>query len=314
MRFALELHNLSKVYTKKDGSTYTAVDNITLEVPVGQVIGFLGPNGAGKTTTIKMICDIITPSRGTVKLHNLTFKKNRNKALASIGVVLEGARNVYWQLTGWQNLMYFGHLKNVETKRLKKHAEYLLNTLQLWDVKDIPVSDLSRGTQQKVAITCALIHDPSILLLDEPTLGLDVKASRTIKQWIADLAKIHSKTVVLTTHQLDIAEQLCERIVIINKGKIIADQPMHELLETVSDTHYQIAVAGDVKGSGLILHGMEMVEKEDHTLFTGAILTQEDLYQKLSQIHDLKLPLISVTRTKNNLEEVFMQLTHKGDI
>jgi ABC-2 type transport system ATP-binding protein len=176
------------------------------------------------------------------------------------------------------------------------------------------VSDLSRGTQQKVAIVCALIHNPPILLLDEPTLGLDVKASRTIKNWITDLAQKQKKTVVLTTHQLDIAEQLCERIVIMNKGKIIADQPTQELLTTVHEEHYQIAVAGKVKDSGLILPGMDAVEKDDHTLYIGAILDQDELYKKLALIHDLKLPLLSVTRTKNNLEEVFMHLTHKGEV
>lgn len=314
MRFAIEINALSKTYLKKDGTSFKAVDTLSLEIPVGQVIGFLGPNGAGKTTTIKMICDIITPTEGSVKVNGLNMQEKRNDALTSIGVVLEGARNIYWQLSPWQNLMYFGRLKMIYPSELKEYAEHLLHTLALWEVKDMPVSDLSRGTQQKVAIACALIHNPPILLLDEPTLGLDVKASRTIKNWITDLAQKQKKTVVLTTHQLDIAEQLCERIVIINKGKIIADQPTHELLSAVHEEHYQIAVAGKVKDSGLILPGMDAVEKEDHTLYIGAILDQAELYKKLALIHDRNLSLLSVTRTKNNLEEVFMHLTHKGEV
>ncbi len=314
MGLAIELNSLSKVYHLNNGKSFKAVDQLSLEIPAGQVIGFLGPNGAGKTTTIKMICDIISPTEGSVKLNGYRVKEQRHKALAQIGAVLEGTRNIYWQLTPIQNLTYFGRLKGMRSKALSDHCEYLLRALDVWDKKNEQVSSLSRGSQQKVAIACALITDPPIILLDEPTLGLDVKASRIIKQWITELAQKHQKTIVLTTHQLDIAEQLCERIVIMNKGKVIADQPTQDLLKVFHEEHYQIAIAGRVDNGANLLPGMKVIEKEDHTLFTGAILSQEELYQKLTLIHDLKLPLISVTRTKQNLEEVFMQLTHKTDI
>ncbi len=314
MGLAIELNSLSKVYHLNNGKSFKAVDQLTLEIPAGQVIGFLGPNGAGKTTTIKMMCDIITPTEGSVKLNGYGVKEQRHKALAQIGAVLEGTRNIYWQLTPVQNLTYFGRLKGMRSKALSDHCEYLLRALDVWDKKNEQVSSLSRGSQQKVAIACALITDPPIILLDEPTLGLDVKASRIIKQWITELAQKHQKTIVLTTHQLDIAEQLCERIVIMNKGKVIADQPTQDLLKVFHEEHYQIAIAGRVDNGANLLPGMKVIEKEDHTLFTGAILSQEELYQKLTLIHDLKLPLLSVTRTKQNLEEVFMQLTHKTDI
>lgn len=314
MNLAIELNALSKIYNRSNGTSFKAVDDLTLQVPAGQVIGFLGPNGAGKTTTIKMICDIISPTQGSVKLNGYAVKEHRALALGHIGAVLEGTRNIYWQLTPLQNLTYFGRLKGVRSKELAAHSHYLLEALDLLDKKNQPVSELSRGTQQKVAIACALITDPPIVLLDEPTLGLDVKASRTIKQWITELAQKHKKTVVLTTHQLDIAEQLCERIVIINKGKLIADQPTQDLLKVFHEEHYQIAIAGKVKDSETLLPGMKVIEKEDHTLFVGAIVNQEELYQKLTTIHTLKLPLLSVTRTKQNLEEVFMHLTHKTDM
>jgi ABC-2 type transport system ATP-binding protein len=313
MRFAIELNSLSKQYFLNDGSSFQAVDNLTLQVPLGQVIGFLGPNGAGKTTTIKMICDIITPTSGMVTLNGFSVKANRSAALSQVGAVLEGTRNTYWQLTPWQNLLYFGRLKGVHTAALKTHAEHILRTLGMWEIRAELVSELSRGTQQKVAIACALITDPPILLLDEPTLGLDVKASRTIKQWIGDLAKNHNKAVVLTTHQLDIAEQLCERIVIMDKGKIIADKPTQDLLQIVHEEHYQITVARQIHDVDLLLPGMKKIEKDGHTLFVGAIVSQDELYEKLSMIHHLKLPLVSVSRTKNNLEDVFMHLTHTGE-
>ncbi len=311
MTLALELHELSKTYIKKNGTPFKAVDTLSLTVPQGQVIGFLGPNGAGKTTTIKMICNLILPTHGTVKLNGYSLERNRHEAIRQIGAVLEGTRNIYWQLSPWQNLMYFGRLKGITGKALTDQAEKLLDALELTARKDDPVEHFSRGSQQKVAIACSAIANPPILLLDEPTLGLDVKAARTIKQWIAHLAQHEQKTIVLTTHQLDIAEHVCDRIVIINKGKLIADKPTKELLKVFHEEHYEITIAGKIKDSSLILPDMQVIEREDHTIFTGAILDQQELYHKLAIIRNHDLPLVSVTRTKNNLEEVFMHLTKK---
>ncbi len=311
MQFAVEVRNLTKLYFQHDGSSFKAVDNLTLTIPSGQVIGFLGPNGAGKTTTIKMICGIIAPTAGEVLLNGMRIHQQRSEALAQMGAVLEGTRNIYWQLSPWQNLLYFGRLKGVHSKKLTHQAESLLQTLDLWHEKDEPVNELSRGNQQKVAIACALIHDPPILLLDEPTLGLDVKASRAIKRWIHDLATKHDKTIVLTTHQLDIAEKVCDRIVIINHGQVIADQPTSDLLQIMREEHYQIAVGGKIDTAGITLPGMHRVEKDDHTLFVGAIVDPVELYKSLDILQAHNVPLLSVTRTKHNLEEVFMHLTHK---
>ena len=191
---------------------------------------------------------LLRPTEGSVFLNGYNVKEQRPQALSQIGAVLEGTRNIYWQLTPLQNLTYFGRLKGVRSKALAEHSNYLLEALDLVDKKNQPVGALSRGTQQKVAVACALITNPPIVLLDEPTLGLDVKASRALKQWITDLAQKHQKTIVLTTHQLDIAEQLCERIVIMNKGKLIADQPTQDLLKVFHEEHYQIAIAGKIKG------------------------------------------------------------------
>jgi ABC-2 type transport system ATP-binding protein len=310
MPLAIELSELTKTYFKRDGTPFQAVDSLSLTVPQGQVIGFLGPNGAGKTTTIKMICSLITPSKGSITLNGFSIERNRHEAIWQIGAVLEGTRNIYWQLSAWQNLMYFGRLKGIYGKALNQQAEKLLSALELSHKKDEPVESFSRGTQQKVAIACSLIADPPIILLDEPTLGLDVKAARTIKQWLVYLAQSEQKTIVLTTHQLDIAEQVCERIVIMNKGKLIADKPTQELLKVFHEEQYQITVAGKIK-EPLLLPGMQVIEKENHTIFTGAIVDQQELYEKLSIIRTLELPLVSITRTKNNLEEVFMQLTKK---
>lgn len=311
MGHAIELKSVSKKYSLKNGQLFKAVDDLSIQIPRGQVIGFLGPNGAGKTTTIKMICNLITPTSGTISLNGFDVNKNRRDAMKQIGVVLEGTRNIFWQLSSWQNLIYFGQLKGISGKELHNRAERLLKDLELWKQKDELVVGFSRGMQQKVAIACALIANPPIILLDEPTLGLDVQASRTIKSWIEDLAQKEQKTIVLTTHQLDIAEQLCERMVIINKGKIISDKPTEELLRFFHEEQYHISIAGKYQNN--ILPGMKITEKENETIFSGPIINQKELHQKLQIIQKHSLPLLSVTRTKHNLEDIFMHLTQKQD-
>lgn len=310
MVYAIELNNLSKIYSQKNGSLFKAVDNITLSIPKGQVMGFLGPNGAGKTTTIKMICNLITPTIGSIKLHGYILAQNRDSAMRQIGAVLEGTRNIYWQLSAWQNLMYFGRLKGIWGKALNNQAEHLLKELSLWDRKDESISGFSRGMQQKVAIACALITNPPVILLDEPTLGLDAHASLTIKNWIEHLAHNENKTIILTTHQLDIAQELCKRIVIINKGKIIEDNATTDILKAASQDIYKIIVLGNSDKLKLV-PGVKLVESDDHTFTLEATANQEILYNQLNILRELNLRLFSITQTQLNLEEIFINLIQK---
>jgi ABC-2 type transport system ATP-binding protein len=311
---AIEVASLSKTYGTHRKNSVKAVEDLSLSVPAGQVFGFLGANGAGKTTTIKMICGLITPTTGSVRVNGYDVARERSAAMRQIGAVLEGTRNVYWRLSAWVNLMYFGHLKGCYGKELKARAEQLLRELDLWDRRNDMVRTFSRGMQQKVAIACALIADPSIVLLDEPTLGLDIQAARTVKDWIVKLAKEQGKTVVLTTHQLDMAQELCDRVAIIRKGRLLTDQPLDELLHLFSQEYYQIRIKGHLDcyqtpGFADLAIGSENGE----TILSGAITDQATLHTHLSTIQNLNLPLLSVTRVEPNLEEVFVQLQHEGE-
>ncbi|MGH2509754.1 MAG: ABC transporter ATP-binding protein, partial [Ktedonobacteraceae bacterium] len=284
-----------------------AVDNLNLTVEAGQVFGFLGANGAGKTTTIKMICGLITPTTGQIRINGHDVARERSVAMRQIGAVLEGTRNVYWRLTAWQNLMYFGHLKGRRGKELKAHAKELLGELNLWDRRNDPTRTYSRGMQQKVAIACSLIGDPSIVLLDEPTLGLDIQAARTVKEWIQRLTKEQGKTVVLTTHQLDMAEELCDRVAIIRKGHLLTNRPLTELLHLFRQEHYQIRLKGEIPQTDWH-EGLTLTTEDGETTLTGTIPDQHMLYTYLNTIHTHDLPLLSVTRVQPNLEEIFVQL------
>jgi ABC-2 type transport system ATP-binding protein len=308
-RSAIQIDALSKTYRQKDGTPIQAVRNLSLSVPVGQVFGFLGPNGAGKTTTIKMICCLVKPTSGNVRVNGHDVWRRRSAAIRQIGAVLEGTRNVHWPLSAWDNLIYFGHLKGLWGKELATRAEQLLRELELWDRRKDLVRTYSRGMQQKVAIACALIADPPIVLLDEPTLGLDVRAARTVEELVGRLAREQGKTVVLTTHQLDMAQKLCDRVAIISKGRIIANQPVEELLDLFSEEYYQIKVKGHLPAEITSrFDGLTVEEENGNTILSGPIADQNALHDILGRLHDLALPLLSASRAEPDLEEIFVRM------
>jgi len=306
----IAIEKLSKVYKQRNKPAVVAVDDLNLSVSAGQVLGFLGANGAGKTTTIKMICGLITPTTGNITVNGYSVARQRSMAMRQIGAVLEGTRNIYWRLSAWENLLYFGRLRGTRSKELYSSAERLLRELDLWERRHQRVRMFSRGMQQKVAIACALIADPPIVLLDEPTLGLDITASRTVKTWINKLAHEQGKIVILTTHQLDMAQELCDRIAIIREGHLLSDQPLSELLHLFTKEYYQIKVGGLLSDEqATYFDSLVMQHEDDTTLLTGSIASQATLHSHLTQLQKLQYPLLSVMRTEPSLEEVFMQLT-----
>ena len=311
--FAFELTELSKIYGRSKGTPVHAVENLSLAVPAGQVVGLLGPNGAGKTTTIKMMCGLVTPTSGRVRLYGYDVARERPMAVRQVGVVLEGARNVYWSLSAWQNLLYFGRLKGLSSRLIVPRAESLLRSLDLWERRYQAVGGFSRGMQQKVAIAAALIADPPILLLDEPTIGLDVQTARMVKDWIAQLAHEQGKTIVLTTHQLALAQELCDRVVIIHQGHLLTDLPVRELLARFRKDLYEVRLGGSLDSSASSwLDGFSVTSEDGESSIRGPIPDQVRLYDLLTQIRTQHLPLIAVEPVEPNLEDVFVQILGEG--
>lgn len=305
---AIEIESLTKVYGKR-ATQIRAVDNMSLSIPPGQILGLLGPNGAGKTTTIKLICGLVSPTSGWVRVNGYHIGRQRSRAVLQLGAVLEGGRNVYWSLTALQNLFYFGRLKGLRGNEIAPRAERLLRELGLWDVRDAQVGGFSRGMQQKVAVAAALITDPPILLLDEPTIGLDVEAARTVKDWIVGLAYEQHKTVVLTTHMLDMAQELSDRIAVVRAGKIIANLPVPELLSKFRQDRYRIVLGSRSELRDLELPAGTTVSHEDGTTtLTAPGLADHDLYGLLARLGEANLTLRSVTQIEPDLEEIFLRL------
>lgn len=302
---AIEITGLTKTYGP-DGTP--AVDDLSLTVEPGCVFGFLGPNGAGKTTTIKIAAGLLSATAGTVRLNGHDVTGRRAAAMAQFGVVLEGSRNVYWNLTARQNLVYFGRLKGMTRAAVRSRANELLTDLGLWDRRDDKVGTFSRGMQQKVAIAAALIADPPIVLLDEPTLGLDVAATRTVKNWIAEQSYDRGKTILLTTHQLDVVSELCDRVAVIRNGRLVTDLPTGELLARFRQRDlYEIRV--EKTGSLPALpDGFTATDDGDITAITGRVGDPGEIYALLDRLRDHGLVLQSLTQSQPGLEDVFLSL------
>ncbi|GCE50437.1 ABC-2 type transport system ATP-binding protein [Thermosporothrix hazakensis] len=315
---AIIIEQISKTYYKGKKQEINAVRPLNLTVPAGQIFGFLGPNGAGKTTTIKMICGLIRPTTGHIYVNGYDVIRERWNAMRQIGAVLEGTRNIHWRLSAWQNLLYFGRLKGCYPREIKQRGTELLHDLDLWDRRHTEIREFSRGMQQKVAIACALIADPPVILLDEPTLGLDIEAARVVKEWIWKLAHERGKTIVLTTHQLDIAQALCHRIAIIQKGSILADQPLDVLLDKLGPGEfYSIKIKGTLTSQQRQDFPAFTIETEDeNTILSGRLENQTMLQETLARLIQLNLNVLSMSREEPNLEDIFIDLidgARKGD-
>ncbi len=240
-RFAKKKHRgffgfLRRQQTKKNNHVTVALDKVNIQIRPQELFGLLGPNGSGKTTMIKCLSTILIPDEGTAIVNGFDVRKETSMVRASLGMVVGGERTLYWKLTARDNLMYFASLYKMQRRHAKERIEELLETLQLSDRADERLEDYSTGMRQKVAIARALLHDPPILLLDEPTLGLDPNFARQIRNQIRELSKKQGKTVLLTTHYMDEADQLCDRVAFINNGKIVAVDTPNKLKEMVKET------------------------------------------------------------------------------
>ena len=205
--------------TKRFGD-FTAVDHVSFNVKEGEVFGFLGPNGAGKTTTISMLCTLLQPTEGKASVGGFDVVKEADEVRKRIGAVTEKVI-VYDRLTPIENLKVFGRLYKVPGSELTSRIEKLLKVVDLWEWRDSLVSNFSSGMRQRLNLIRALIHDPEIIFLDEPTVGLDPATTVNIREFIAQLSK-EGRTIILTTHQMEVAEKLSHRIGIIDQGTIIA--------------------------------------------------------------------------------------------
>ena len=233
----IEVKNLSKKY-----GSFTAVDDINFKIEEGQIVGFLGPNGAGKSTTMNMITGFIEPTSGEIFVDGNNMASNAKKAKREIGYMPENVP-LYMELTVKEFITYMGQLKMVKKKELMETVPNILKQTGLEEVQNKLIRNLSRGYKQRVSLAGALVGNPKILILDEPTVGLDPEQIIEIRNLIKSLRKDH--TVILSSHILSEVSQICEKVIIINKGKIVAIDTPKELEEKVKDENIILVTVED---------------------------------------------------------------------
>ena len=226
---------------------FRAVDGIDLVVEPGEIFGLLGPNGAGKTTTMKMLATLLIPTSGTIRVLGIDPLARPREVRARLGAMLSGERSLYWKLTARENLEYFAALYHVPPGETKARIANVLAAAKLTDRADDYVERYSTGMRQRLALARALLPDPSLVVLDEPTVGLDPQASRDLRDRVREL-KAQGRTVLLTTHYMEEADQLCDRVAIIDHGRIVAlDTPaaLKRTIRAEEVVHLEIGIDGD---------------------------------------------------------------------
>ena len=311
----LEVTGLIKRFRSRTGIV-EAVRGVSFSVKAGEVLAFLGPNGAGKTTTIKMTAGLIRPDQGAVMINGLDLHHRQSAAVQHIGAVLEGSRNLYWRLTVLENLLYWGSMRRIPYRQARLRAMDLLEQVGLSDRSKNTVQTLSRGMQQKVALCQALMHRPCVLLLDEPTLGLDFESSEGIKNMVRQLAA-DGTAILLTTHQLDVAEELSNRVAIIRGGQLILEGHTKAVLLHYSRSSYAIVTETPLPSAVLVriseLPGQVHVISSQRLQFVPREGDTETLYRLLDLLKPY--PLLQVERHQADLAEVFQKVVNsEGDI
>lgn len=269
---AIQVTHLKRVYTARIGiirrttKQVLAVDGIDFEVERGELFGLVGPNGAGKTTTVKMLTTLLTPTEGQAWILGHDVVREAEKVRPRIGFIFGGERGLYWRLSGYDNLVYFANLYHVTPDIQKKRIPQLLDLVGLHGRGDEKVQGYSRGMKQRLHIARALVHDPEILFLDEPTMGLDPVGGRELRQVIRSL-QVEKKTILLTTHYMFEADALCQRVAVINQGKIVAlDTPagLKRHVQDLSVVEFEIlGIPPDALDCIKGLDGVNMVSVEN---------------------------------------------------
>jgi len=301
----IDTNNLTRTF-----GNLTAVDNVTLHVEKGEVFGFLGPNGAGKTTTIRMLCCLIgkTSGEATVGGYSIADADDCLKIRKMVGILPENV-GLYESLSAYRNLDFYGQLYEVPEAARRENIERLLKALGIWERRDDAVGTFSKGTKQKIAIARALIHDPQVLFLDEPTANLDPEASKTVRDFVVDLKK-EKRTIFLNTHNLNEAERLCDRIAIL-KGKLIAvDSPRnleHSLYNRKTIIHLD-SISDSVLATVKKLNFVKAVRPADNKLILDMDNPEQDNPEVVRSIVMAGGNIQYVTELRSTLEDVYLKL------
>ena len=307
---AIETSDLSRHF-----NGMRAVDNLTFRVPSGMIFGFLGPNGAGKTTTIRLLLGVMAPTAGSARVLGYDVMTQADRAWERIGVLLE-RDGLYLRLSAWDNLDFYGQIYSLSRSERHNRMEQLLTHLGLWDYRYNSVVTFSKGMRQKLALARALLHRPALLFLDEPTSGLDALGAVALRNDLISLARHDGVTVFLTTHNLPEAEKACDRVAVINKGRLVFEGSPGEIGAQARRPCIDI-IGHDFTSEGLsALEQLPVVEKVTRSERGLSVFVKEqnDTSElvRILVLHGTQVE--EVNKTRPSLEEAFVTLMKEQEL
>lgn len=305
----IRAEGLTKIYNK----SLVAVDHITFSVYEGEIFGFLGPNGAGKTTTINMLITVLKPTEGTASVLGFDIVKQANEVRKVIGVVPQ-EYTADEDLTGYENIMLCADLYGIPRDIAKKRALELLELVELTEFKDKRVETYSGGMRRRLELACGLINRPKVLFLDEPTLGLDVQTRAATWEYIKRLKREYGMTIFMTTHYLEEADTLCDRIAIIDHGKIIVTGTPGELKDSLGGDIITIAIREDADVTEIIksVEDVKEVRREDGAYRIKAAKGEVTAPKIIEALRSRGFTVTRLSLTEPTLNEVYLEYTGRA--
>jgi ABC-2 type transport system ATP-binding protein len=306
---AICIENLTKEF-----DSVRALDGLALEVPAGMIFGFLGPNGAGKTTTIRLLLGLLEPSSGYAKVLGFDIRTQADRIRAQTGALLEHT-GIYEQMTAEDNLDFYGRVFQMPTTERKARIQELLTHMDLWDRRKDRARNWSRGMKQKLAVARTLLHRPSLILMDEPTAGLDVQAAVAIREDLEALASREKVTIFLTTHNMADAEKLCHQVAVIREGRLVEIGSPDDLRARVGSPRLEITGRKFTDQSLKLLQTHPQVSsvRTQNSHLVIDLLPQTDVADLVSSLVSTGAQVEEVRRGIASLEEVFLTLTGAQD-
>ncbi len=293
---------------------HAAVDNISLTIKQGEMVGYIGENGAGKSTTIKMLTGILTPTSGSIIVNGMNPHKQREEFVRTIGVVFGQRSQLWWDIAVQESFRLLKKVYRVSDEEYDRHMGHVIETLEIGPLLDKPVRKLSLGQRMRCELAAALIHNPPLLFLDEPTIGLDVLVKLKIRKFLKEINEQYKTTILLTTHDLTDIEALCERVVLLDEGKIIYDGKLNQLQSQAVEGRKQVEFEflAEISKSSLPITKQVQWEQKDATTWISHINGDEQLVSQLVSEVVQKNPIKNVRINEVSTEEIVRKIYEEG--
>lgn len=315
---ALQVQSMTKVFRDRGGAMVRAVDGVSFEVKRGEVLGLLGPNGAGKTTSIKCILGLMRPDSGQITLLGQDVQAAYPRILQKMSAVLEGSRNLYWRMSVWENVSFFAALHGVRSSEDQKYFGHLLKVFGLEEKRHTEVRKLSQGMKQKASVVCALARRTPLVFLDEPTLGLDVETSLELRSVLKQLAREEERTFVVSSHDMDVIQDVCGRVVIMSSGRVVVDDKVSHLMSLFRTRAYRIGLRGPASQAleerlAQAFAGVQVAYGDGDADSEVRVSLSEDgdIYRLMDILRSADAVIDEITHEEVDLEKVYLEIVRE---